>query len=231
MMEIRPVLEVKDLTRKFGTLTAIDTMNVRINCNEIVGIVGNNGSGKTTFLRLLLDLLKADKGFILSKGRKVYQSDHWKYYTSAYLDESFLIDYLTGDEYLHFLGQIRGKPVGDIRDRIGRFNQLLDSKIVRSSKLIRNMSSGIKHKLGIIGALLSASEVVIFDEPFNFLDPSSQQSFIKILMEYSKWENATVILSSHNLEFVSQICTRIIILENGKIMDDKIGRASCRERV
>jgi ABC-2 type transport system ATP-binding protein len=220
MMERRPILEVKNLTRRFGNTTAVDNMNVGIYGNEIIGIVGNNGSGKTTFLKLMLDLLKPDKGCVLSKGINVYQSGHWKHYTSAYLDESFLIDYLTGYEYLHFLGKLRGLPDGDIVNSIDSFNQLLNSNIVTSNKLIRNLSSGSKHKIGIIGALLSKSEIVILDEPFNFLDPSSQQSLIKTLMEFSKREDATIVLSSHNLEFVSQICTRILIFENGKIVDD-----------
>jgi len=220
MMEKTPVLEVKNLTRKFGTVTAVDAMDVRIYSKEIIGIVGNNGSGKTTFLRLMLDLLKPDKGCVLSKGINVYQSGHWKHYTSAYLDESFLIDYLTGDEYLHFLGQLRGLPVSDIRNSIGSFNHFLNSNIIRSNKLIRSLSSGNKHKIGIIGSFLSRSEIVMLDEPFNFLDPSSQQSLIKSLIEFSEVGNATIILSSHNLEFISQLCTRILIFENGKIVDD-----------
>ncbi len=220
MMERGPILEVKNLTRRFGITTAVDNMKVRIYGNEIIGIVGNNGSGKTTFLRLLLDLLKPDKGSVLSKGINVYQSGHWKHYTSAYLDESFLIDYLTGYEYLHFLGKLRGMSDGDIVNSIDSFNKLLNSDIVRSNKLIRNLSSGNKHKMGIIGAMLSKSEILILDEPFNFLDPSSQQSLIKTLFEFSKREDATIVLSSHNLEIISQICTRILIFESGKIVDD-----------
>jgi ABC-2 type transport system ATP-binding protein len=220
MMEKTPILEVKNLTRRFGTTTAVDNMNVRIYCNEIIGIVGNNGSGKTTFLKLMLDLLKPDKGCVLSKDLNVYQSGHWKYYTSAYLDESFLIDYLTGYEYLHFLGKLRGLPDGDIVNNIRSFNQLVNSDIVTNNKLIRNLSSGNKHKIGIVGALLSKSEILILDEPFNFLDPSSQQSLNKTLTEFSKREDATIVLSSHNLEFISQICSRILIFENGKIVDD-----------
>jgi len=220
MMEKTPILEVKNLTRRFGNTTAVENMNVRIYCNEIIGIVGNNGSGKTTFLKLMLDLLKPDKGCVLSKDLNVYQSGHWKNYTSAYLDESFLIDYLTGEEYLHFLGKLRGLFDGDIVNSIDSFNQLLNSNIVTSNKLIRNLSSGNKHKIGIVGAMLSKSEILILDEPFNFLDPSSQQSLIKTLMDFSKRENTTIVLSSHNLEFISQICTRILIFENGKIVDD-----------
>jgi ABC-2 type transport system ATP-binding protein len=213
-----PVIEIRNLTKKFGQVTAINNISLNVGCNEIVGIVGNNGAGKTTLLRLMLDLLTPDKGTILSKSINVFQSDHWKDYTGAYIDEDFLIGFLTSEEFLHFIGKLRKMSSDEIKRNIDEFGTLMNGEILNNKKYIRSLSSGNKQKVGIISALLFKPEVVILDEPFNYLDPSSQMILLKIIKDYAVGNNVSLILSSHNLQYISNVCTRVILLEKGHII-------------
>jgi ABC-2 type transport system ATP-binding protein len=215
-----PVIEIRNLTKKFRQVTAINNISLNVGCNEIVGIVGNNGAGKTTLLRLMLDLLTPDKGTILSKSINVFQSDHWKDYTGAYIDEDFLIDFLTSEEFLHFIGKLRKMSSNEIKRNIDEFGILMNGEILNNKKYIRSLSSGNKQKVGIISALLFKPEVVILDEPFNYLDPSSQMILLKIIKDYAVGNNVSLILSSHNLQYISNVCTRVILLEKGHIIYD-----------
>ncbi len=215
-----PFISIKNLNKRYGRIPAIDQMNLDIFSNELIGIVGNNGSGKTTFLKLLLDLLLPDSGSVFFRGKNVHRSDHWKHKTGAYIDESFLIDYLTPGEYIRLLGQMRGLSLAAIEECLDRMRQFVTFNIIRESKLIRSLSDGNKHKLGILGAVLFKTELIILDEPFNFLDPASQHDLVRILRESVVKQKATIIISSHNLQFVSQICSRVILFESGRIMDD-----------
>lgn len=213
------LLEVKKLTKKFNDVVALDNINFDVNYNEIIGIVGNNGAGKTTLFRLILDLLKPDKGIILSKGKQVFQSEHWKNYTGAYIDEKFLINYLTSTEYLYMIGQLRDMSFEEITKSIGVFKNFMNGEILDNKKLIRNLSSGNKQKVGIISAFLFSPELVILDEPFNYIDPTSQLILLKILQEYVKDKKASILLSSHNLQYISEICDRITVIEKGKLIN------------
>jgi len=216
------IIEIKSITKKFKNVIAIDNISLNINNSEIVGIVGNNGAGKTTLLRLILDLLKPDGGIILSKNKNVYQSDHWKKYTGAFLDEHFVIDFLTSSEFLNLTGQLRGISKEEIRYNINEFESFMNGEIMDNNKLIRNLSSGNKQKVGIISSLLFAAEIVILDEPFNYIDPSSQIILLKLLKKYVEDKKALMIISSHNLQYVTELCTRIILLEKGQVKYDII---------
>ena len=215
-----PIIQVKNLTKRYGNILALDQMNVDFFSNEITGIVGNNGSGKTTFLRLLLDLMLPDNGRVLFRGENVHRSDHWKPYTGAYVDESFLPGYLTPGEYARIFGRLRGFPEEYTEICMDRIKGFPAFNVLDDNKLIRNLSDGNRQRLGILGAVLFQPELIILDEPFNFLDPASQQDLIRILRDYSGKQETTILLTSHNLQFVSEVCTRIILFESGKIIDD-----------
>ena len=213
-------LTINNLKKSFKETIAVDIDYYSINEGEIVGIVGNNGAGKTTLFRLVLDLLKADNGNAVIQDIITSESEDWKHFTGAFIDESFLIDFLTPDEYFSFISKINGISEQDYRMRLNRFEHIMNGEIVHVDKLIRNLSAGNKQKVGIIGAMLHNPRLLILDEPFNFLDPSSQLAMKKVLYDYSHDTGATIIISSHNLQHTFDLCSRITLLEHGKIIKD-----------
>ena len=213
-------ITIQNLTKKFGDKTAVCIPEFHLTHNEIVGLVGNNGSGKTTFFRLLTDLTKADTGEVLLNGINPAHSEAWKAHTGVYLDESFLIDYLTPEEYFNFIATVSGISSATLQQRLQTFESFMNGEIIGTKKLIRNFSAGNKQKIGIIAAMLSTPTFLILDEPFNFLDPSGQNALKQIICNYGKQNNTTVIISSHNLHHTIDISTRIVLLEDGNIIND-----------
>lgn len=213
-------ITIQNLTKKFGDKTAVCIPEFHLTHNEIVGLVGNNGSGKTTFFRLLTDLTKADTGEVLLNGINPAHSEAWKAHTGVYLDESFLIDCLTPEEYFNFIATVSGISSATLQQRLQTFGSFMNGEIIGTKKLIRNFSAGNKQKIGIIAAMLSTPTFLILDEPFNFLDPSGQNALKQIICNYGKQNNTTVIISSHNLHHTIDISTRIVLLEDGNIIND-----------
>jgi ABC-2 type transport system ATP-binding protein len=222
------MISLKDLLKKFNTTIAVDIDKLDINVGEIFGIVGNNGAGKTTLFRLMLDLLKPDRGEVLSKNVNVYQSEHWKKYTGSFIDDHFLIEFLTPDEYLEFIGFLYKMSPEEIAGKIESFKSFMNGEITGVKKYIRNLSSGNKQKVGIIGAMLSDPELLILDEPFNYLDPSSQINLKQRLISFCQAGNKTIIISSHNLNHISDICSRIVLMEKGKIIGDYVNNSESK---
>jgi len=214
------ILQIKDLVKKFGDKTAIDIPELNISKGEIIGLVGNNGAGKTTLFRMILDLLKADNGYVLSKDVDVSKSEDWKSYTGAFIDNRFLIEYLTPEEFLYFVGETYGLKRLDIDERLQEFNILMNEEILMQKKYIRNFSAGNKQKIGIIASMMVRPEILILDEPFNFLDPSSQMEIKDLILKESRERGATILISSHNLSYTTDISTRMILLESGTILKD-----------
>lgn len=214
------MITVENLKKQFGETVACDIPSLTINDGEIMGLVGNNGAGKTTLFRQILDLLKPDEGSVSINGINPAQSEDWKEFVGAYIDEGFLIDYLTPEEYFAFLGKISGISQEEIDERLKDFEHLANGEVLGQKKLIRNLSAGNKQKVGIISALLRHPQVLILDEPFNFLDPTSQNVLKHLLVQYNKDTRATIIISSHNLQHTVDISTRITLLERGVIVKD-----------
>ena len=211
---------IESLKKQFGETIACDIPELTINDGDILGLVGNNGAGKTTLFRMLLDLLKPDAGAVALDGINPAESEEWKAKTGAYIDESFLIDFLTPEEYFAFIGKITNMSQEAVDERLKDFERLASGEIFGHKKLIRNLSAGNKQKVGIISALFSRPKLVILDEPFNFLDPSSQNILKHMLTEYNQETGATILISSHNLQHTVDISTRITLLEKGQIIRD-----------
>ena len=214
------MITVNNLIKKFGETVASDIPSLTINDGDILGLVGNNGAGKTTFFRMLLDLLKPDAGEVALGGINPAQSEEWKAFTGAYIDEGFLIDFLTPEEYFAFIGKITNMTQDQVDERLKDFERLAVGEIFGQKKLIRNLSAGNKQKVGIISALFNRPKLVILDEPFNFLDPSSQNVLKHVLTDYNHQTGATILISSHNLQHTVDISTRITLLEKGQIIKD-----------
>ena len=214
------MISIQNLRKQFGETTACNIPSFSINDGDILGLVGNNGAGKTTFFRMLLDLLKPDEGTVELNGINPAQSEDWKQDMGAYVDDSFLIDYLTPEEYFTFIGKISAIPQQTIEERLSRFEHLSGGEVFGQKKLIRNLSAGNKQKVGIMAALIREPKLVILDEPFNFLDPTSQNVLKHIITDYATQTKATILISSHNLQHTIDISTRIALMERGSIIRD-----------
>jgi ABC-2 type transport system ATP-binding protein len=216
------MITISNLKKQFGETVACDIPQLTIADGEIIGLVGNNGAGKTTLFRMMLDLLKADEGEVCLDGINPAESEQWKLTTGAYIDEGFLIDYLTPEEYFQFLARITG--ITDMQQRLQRYERLAADELFGQQKLIRNLSAGNKQKVGIMAALVAEPKLVILDEPFNFLDPSGQNILKHVLQEYRERTGATLIISSHNLQHTIDISSRVIVLEKGRVVLDGANR-------
>lgn len=214
------MIQINNLQKKFGAKTAVNIDNYIINQGDMLGLVGNNGAGKTTLFRLILDLLQADRGNVTINDIDVCKSEDWKNFTGAFIDDGFLIDYLTPEEYFHFIGKMYGLKKEEVDERIAPFERFMNGEVMGQKKFIRNFSAGNKQKIGIISAMLHHPQLLILDEPFNFLDPSSQSIIKQLLKKYNEEHRATVIISSHNLNHTVDVCPRIALLEHGVIIRD-----------
>lgn len=214
------MITISNIKKAFGKTVASDIPSFVINDGDILGLVGNNGAGKTTLFRMILDLLKPDEGQVTINDVNPAESEEWKDWTGAYIDDSFLVDFLTPEEFFAFLGKINNIPQEEVDARLQPFERLAGGEIFGQKKLIRNLSAGNKQKVGIMSALLLRPKLVILDEPFNFLDPSSQNILKHILTDYNRETGATILISSHNLAHTIDISTRIALLEKGQIIRD-----------
>ena len=214
------MIKINNLKKTFGETTACNIPSFTINDGDILGLVGNNGAGKTTLFRMILDLLKPDEGRVEINGINPAQSEEWKHLTGAFIDEGFLIDYLTPEEYFSFIGKISGIPQKEMEGKFALYEALAGGEVFGQKKLIRNLSAGNKQKVGIISALIREPQLVILDEPFNFLDPTTQNVLKRTLTQYAERTHATIIISSHNLQHTIDISNRIALLEKGVIIRD-----------
>ena len=213
-------IAIKDLIKHFDGNIAIDIPELTIEKGCLLGLVGNNGAGKTTLFRLILDLFKADRGYVLSQGNNVALTEEWKSYTGSFIDNRFLIDFLTPEEYFYFVGETYGLNKETVQERLAVFGRFMNEEILRQQKYIRNFSAGNKQKIGIMAAMMVKPQILILDEPFNFLDPSSQIEIRDMILKMNREDNTTILISSHNLNYTTDISTRLILLEKGRIRKD-----------
>ncbi len=215
------MLKAIQLSKAYSGTKVLDIEELSIAKGESFGLVGNNGAGKTTFFRLILDLIQANTGKVVSKDIDVKESTDWKYYTGSHLDDGFLIDYLTPEEYFEFLMGVHKLSKGDLDEFYADFKEFFNDEILGKRKYIRDFSSGNKQKIGIAAALVAKPEVVILDEPFNSLDPTTQIRLKNLLNKLKEEKQLTLLISSHDLSHITEVCERIVILEKGKIVEDK----------
>ena len=232
-------INISNLKKTFGDKTAVSIPDFTINDGDMLGLVGNNGAGKTTLFRLMLDLIKADEGTVTMSIKSqdgTYEeinpaeSEDWKVSTGAYIDEGFLIDFLTPEEYFRFIGKVNGLSEQETNERVSSFEHFMGGEILGQKKLIRNLSAGNKQKVGIISALINRPDLLILDEPFNFLDPTSQNSLKHILEDYNTQSSATILISSHNLTHTVDISSRIEKNKKGVIIKDLPNKNNCAEK-
>lgn len=214
------MIHIRNLQKAYNQTTVLNIPELTINGGEVFGLVGNNGAGKTTLFSLVLDLIRATKGKVTSNEVDVARSEEWKSFTGAYIDESFTIGYLTPDEYFGFLGELRNMNQNDIDLFKNRFETFFHDEILGKKKFIRDLSKGNQKKVGVAGAFIGNPDVVILDEPFANLDPTSQYKLREIIKKYAASGEKTLLISSHDLDHVADVSTRIVILEKGEVVKD-----------
>lgn len=214
------MISIDNLTKVYNGLEVLRIDSITINRGESVGLVGNNGAGKTTLFSMILDLIEPTTGEILINGIHVCKSEQWKLITSSFLDESFLIGYLTPEEYFYFIGDLHGLNKESVNEFLPQYSDFFNNEILGNKKYIRDLSKGNQKKVGIIGALIGNPELIILDEPFANLDPSSQFRLKDLINKLTIDKQVTVLISSHDLSHTVEISNRIIALEKGKILKD-----------
>ena len=214
------MITFKNLKKSYGKNVVLDIDLLEIPKGQAFGLVGNNGAGKTTMFSCLLDLIKPTKGIVTNKEINVRESEDWKTFSSAYLDESFLIGYLMPEEYFYFIGELRNVKEKEVNEFLKQFEDLFNGEILGGKKYIRDLSKGNQKKVGIVAALIGSPSVIILDEPFANLDPTTQIRLKKIIKKLSTYNRVTVLISSHDLQDVTEVSERIVLLEKGKIIKD-----------
>ncbi|MEE9361851.1 MAG: ABC transporter ATP-binding protein [Cellulophaga sp.] len=214
------MIKVNNLTKAYGTATVLNIGGLEIPRGQSFGLVGNNGAGKTTFFSLLLDLIQPTTGEIINNEVQVNTSEAWKPFTAAFIDETFLIGYLTPEEYFYFIGELRGQNKADVDRMLAAFEDFFHGEILGQKKYLRDLSKGNQKKAGIIAAFIGNPEVIILDEPFANLDPTTQIRLKQIIKDLVKTNNVTVLVSSHDLTHVTEVCERIVVLNKGEVVKD-----------
>ena len=215
-------IKIQNLVKQYGKNTVLDIPELTIGSGELIGLVGNNGAGKTTLMRLILDLIEATEGYVETDGQRVSEDVTWKEFTGSFIDGRFLIDFYTPEEYFNFIARAYNIDKDTLDSRLEHYQGLMHDEILGTKKYLRQFSEGNRQKTGIIGAMVINPKVLILDEPFNYLDPSSQMLVAKLIRQMNQQLGTTVIISSHNLSFVSEISTRILLLEKGLVIKDLV---------
>ncbi len=224
------MISTTNLSKSYNGITVLKIDQLEIPKGQSFGLVGNNGAGKTTYFSLLLDLIKPTTGSIVSNEIVVSESEDWKPFTSAFIDESFLIGYLTPEEYFYFIGELRGQNKADVDALVSQFEDFFHGEILNQKKYLRDLSKGNQKKAGIVAALIGNPEVIVLDEPFANLDPTTQIRLKGIIKDLAQTRGVTVLVSSHDLMHVTDVCERIVVLEKGEVVKDlKTNEATLKE--
>lgn len=214
------MISVQNISKVYGQKKVLNVENLVVPKGETFGLVGNNGAGKTTLFSCLLDLIEPTTGSISIDNIQVSKSEDWKNKVSAFIDETFLIGYLTPEEYFYFLGELRGQNKACVDEFLKQFNDFFNGEILNAKKYIRDLSKGNKKKVGIVGALIGNPEIIVLDEPFANLDPSTQIKLKNLIKVLSQDSQVTFLISSHDLSHTTEVCNRIVVLNKGEVIKD-----------
>ncbi|MDF4220144.1 ABC transporter ATP-binding protein [Maribacter sp. M208] len=214
------MITIENLSKIYGAQQVLNIENLEIPTGQSFGLVGNNGAGKTTLFSLLLDLIQPTTGHIINNEVQVNTSENWKPFTSSFIDETFLIGYLTPEEYFYFIGDLRGQNKADVDALLAQYQDFFHGEILGQKKYLRDLSKGNQKKAGIVASFIGNPKVVILDEPFANLDPTTQIRLKQIIKDLAAQQDVTVLVSSHDLIHVTEVCERIVVLSKGEVVKD-----------
>ena len=219
------MITIDTVSKKYGKAEVLNIDALEIPTGQSFGLVGNNGAGKTTLFNILLDLIRPTTGAIVTNDISVHKSEAWKKFTGSFIDESFLISYLTPEEYFQFIGDLRGMNKADVTSFLSQFDEFFNEEVLEKKKYLRDLSKGNQKKVGIVAAMMGDPKVVVLDEPFANLDPTTQIRLKKILKTLTENKEITVLVSSHDLSHVTEVCERIVVLDKGAVVKDIVTSA------
>ena len=208
------MLRITDLHKRFGDKEVLRGLDLSVPEHSIYGFIGKNGSGKTTTMKTVLGLLKADSGDIIVNGEKVvYGQTDTNRYIGYLPDVPEFYPFMTAKEYLRFCGEITGMSRTEIEERTKELLTLVG--LADETHRIKGFSRGMKQRLGIAQALLSRPKLLVCDEPTSALDPVGRKEILDILLAIK--DQTTVLFSTHILSDVERICTDVAFLKDGVV--------------
>lgn len=214
------MIQINNLKKVYNGVTVLNIDHLEIKKGESFGLVGNNGAGKTTLFSLLLDLIEPTTGAVKLNNVQVNESEAWKPFTAAFVDESFLIGYLTPEEYFYFIGELRGQNKASVDELLRKHEDFFNGEILNKKKYLRDLSKGNQKKVGIIATLIGNPEIIILDEPFANLDPTTQFRLKKIIKDLADDKDVTILVSSHDLAHTTEVSDRIVAMHKGQVVKD-----------
>ena len=210
------MIEVKNITKKYGSFTAVDNISFKVKDGEIIGLLGPNGAGKSTTMNTITGFIEQTDGEVIVNGYDTVKKAKRARSQIGYMPEGVpLYTDLTVKEFITFMAELRKLKRTDKKEKVQKIMEQTGLKEMQN-KLIKNLSRGQKQRVSLAGALIGDPEVLILDEPTVGLDPKQITEIRSLIKELGK--NHTVILSSHILSEVSQICDKVIIINKGKIV-------------
>ncbi len=210
------MIELKQVTKQYGNFTAVDALDFRVDDGEIVGIIGHNGAGKSTTLKMIAGLVAPTSGEVRVMGHDMSKDSTAAKRVLGYLpEESPLYENMTAREYLLFFSEVYGLPRKKAQARIDEL--LGDLNLPQQDQLTGEFSKGMKRKVAIARALLHDPKLLILDEPNSGLDPLTS-FFILNYFKTLRQQGRTILLSAHNLFHVEHICDRVAIIKNGRMV-------------
>ena len=212
------MIDATNLTKTFGTFTAVDAVSLQVNRGEVVGFLGPNGAGKTTSMRMLTGFLERTAGSVSLAGIDIDADPIAARRQFGYLPEGApAYPEMTVLDYLRFVGRARGIPVRDLRDRVASVCERVHlTRVARQS--IETLSKGFKRRVGIAQAIIHDPKILIMDEPTDGLDPNQKHEVRELIREMGATK--AIVLSTHILEEVEAVCTRAVVIAQGKLVFD-----------
>ena len=212
------MIEVRNLTRRYGAMTAVNDVSLSIERGQIVGLLGHNGAGKTTMMKMMTGFLEPSEGTVTLDGRDVVENRDYVQRRIGYLPESApLYPEMLVQEYLATMAELRGIPGNKVKDAVLRAADAtgLTERLLQP---ISTLSKGFRQRVGLAQAIVHGPDVLILDEPTNGLDPTQIRQIRDLILKLG--ESTTVLLSTHILQEIEAVCSRVIVLISGKVAAD-----------
>lgn len=212
------MLELKNISKRFNDTLAVDNLSFEVKKGEIVGLIGENGSGKTTTIKMIAGLYEPSFGQIIVAGQDVNRRQEQARAMIGYIpDEPAVYDKLTGEEFLHFIAEAFVMNKEQAQKKIAKLQELYPMP-AQTNGTFSDFSRGTRQKYMIMAALMHEPPLLLVDEPIVGLDPKSAETTINLFKDYVKDSNRSILLCTHTLTAAEKLCNRFVVLKLGKML-------------